>query len=469
MSADKASRIMSTVDTADHVAADVIADVVDANPPEIESFEVRGPVVVALTSRNEVEYAEAHDAHEGKRHSTCQYIETDPANKQVLLETHLEQSSSFSKLRIPVRLKRLDKTFLYFHLPSHHISSLDWATDVVDDNVATDLRFVQSKLNSGGSTGITRLDFRLHTPGHLIVPAAEDSLEPKNRATAHVIDSLTSLATALSFSFYVPHTVFSKARLQLLKTAICDSISPTQPQALVHLQDLRSLYNGKGGKQWKPEKIDDGTASTASDSAASTVAVDTPPGYGPPPPRYDEIEQPDSPEEKRRGKRPRSRLSSGSPSARPNKRGAWSEEATYGNEKRELPRASSEALFAQMEVLVRAQHKYIQQQQRHILQQQEHIKQQDSEMKRLVATTADLEQQVAAMQEQLDEAGIKVESVDVGLLELGEDLDEVKRSIPNCDELAEDLGSQIEQEVREQLERRLHDVFNRIGNAITDG
>ncbi|KAK7957635.1 hypothetical protein PG988_012483 [Apiospora saccharicola] len=455
---------MSTVDATNVVGADIAV-----TSPEIEAaFEVRGPVVVVFTSLDQAEDAEAHEAHEGERHSTCHYVETDPANKQILLETHLDQSSSFFKLRIPVRLKRLDKTFLYFHLPSHHISSLDWATDVVDDD-ATDLRFVQSKLNSGSSSGVTRLDFRLHTPGHLVVPAAQDSLEPKNPATAQVIDSLVFLTTALSFSFYVSHTVFSKARLQLLKTTICDPISPTPPQALVHLQDLRSLYNGKGGKQWKPEDIDDGIASTASESAASTVAVDTPPGYGPPPPRYDEIEQPESPQEKRQGKRPRSRVSSGSPSARPSKRGAWGEEDIFGDEKTELPRASSEALFAQMEVLVRAQHQYIQQQQTHILQQQEHIKQQDTEMKRLIATTADLEQQVAAMQEQLDEAETKVENVDVGLLELGEDLDEVKRSIPDCDEIAQDLGSQIEQEVRDQLERRLHDVFNRIGNAITDG
>ncbi|KAK7926451.1 hypothetical protein PG985_003449 [Apiospora marii] len=453
MSTDDATNV-----TAD--AADVIVDVVGATPPEIETaFEVRGPVVVAFTS---------DDADEGEKHPTCQYLDTDPANKQILLETHLHQSSSFFKLRIPVRLKRLDKTFLYFHLPSHHISSLDWATDIAADD-ATNLRLFQSKLNSGGSSGVTRLDFRLHTPGQLIVPAAQDSLEPKNPATAHIVDSLTSLATALSFSFYVPHTVFSKARLQLLETTICDPVSSTLPQSLAHLQDLRSLYNGKGGKQWKPEEIDDGTASTASDSAASTVAVDTPPGYGPPPPRYDEIARPESPEEKRQGKRPRSRVSSGSPSARPSKRGAWGEDAIYGDEKRELPTASNEALFAQMEVLVRAQHQYIQQQQTHILQQQEHIKQQDAEMKRLVATTADLERQVADMQEQLDEAGSKVENVDVGLLELGEDLDEVKRSIPDCDEIAEDLGSQIEQEVREQLERRLHDVFNRIGNAIMDG
>lgn len=454
----------------DDAINDAGADVAAVTSPEIEAaFEVRGPVVVAFTSSDQAEDVEAQEseASKGERHPTCQYIATDPANKQILLETHLDRSSSLFKLRIPVRLKRLDKTFLYFHLPSHHISSLEWATDVAADD-ATNLRFVQSQLNRGGNSGVTRLDLRLHTPGHLIVPAAQDSLEPKNPATAHIVDSLTSLATALSFSFYVPHTVFSKARLQLLESAICDPISSTPAQTLVHLQDLRSLYNGKGGKQWKPEEIDDGTASTASDSAASTVAVDTPPGYGPPPPRYDEISQPESPEEKRQGKRPRSRVSSGSPSARPSKRGAWGEDALYGDEKRELPSASSEALFAQMEVLVRAQHQYIQQQQTHILQQQEHIKQQDTEMKRLVATTAELERQVADMQEQLDEAGSKVENVDVGLLELGEDLDEVKRSIPDCDEMAEDLGSQIEHEVREQLERRLHDVFNRIGNAITD-
>ncbi|KAK8043252.1 hypothetical protein PG994_013735 [Apiospora phragmitis] len=439
---------MSTATEAtNHADADVIAD---ATSSQIDSFEVSGPVVVA---------------HKDESSQECQYIEADPANKQVLLEAHYLDQSAFFKLRIPVCLKRLDKTFLYFHLPSHHISSFDWATDSVNDDAA-DLRLIQGKLNSGG---VTRLDFRLHTPGHLIVPGQD--LEPRKPATARVIDSLTSLATALSFSLYVPHTVFSKVRLQLLGNAICSPLS-TQPQAPANLEDLRSLYNGKGGKRWVP--IDDGTASTASDSAASTVAVDTPPGYGPPPPQYDEIE-PGSPKQKRRGKRPRHRVSSGSsdgsPSARPSKRAAWGAEATtaFPDEKGDLSRSSRETVFAQMEVLVRAQHEYIQQQQTHILQQQEHIKQQDGEMKRLVATTTELEHQVAVMQERLDEAGSTVENLDAGLLELGEELDEVRCSIPDSDEIVQDLGSQIEHEVGEQLERRLRHVFNRIGNAITDG
>ena len=452
---------------------------VDASAHEIESsFEVRGPVVVAFVnpSAAQDDNQDAHDVHDenlndtrDENHPHPQYIETDPANKQVLLEAHYLDRSAFFKLRIPVRLKRLDNTFLYFHVPLHHVSSLAWATDD-----SADVRLVQSKLNSSGCGGVTRLDFCLHTPGHLIVPA-QDFLEPKKPATARVLDSLISLAAALNFSFYVPHTIFSKSRLQLLEAAISSlSIQPQATANLEDLQDLRSLYNGKGGKRWIP--IDDGTASTASDSAASTVAVDTPPGYGPPPPQYDEI-APITPDQKRHGKRPRHRVSSGSSDgspARPSKRGgvpAYPDDKgapAYSDEKSEPPRTTSDTLFAQMEMLVRGQHQYIQQQQTHILQQQEHIKQQDVDIKRLLATTACLEHQVAVMQERLDEAGTKVECLDAGVLELGQDLDEVKCSIPDTEEMVQDLGDKIEREVREQVEQRLHDVFHRIGNVLTD-
>ncbi|KAK7996354.1 elongation factor 1-beta [Apiospora arundinis] len=460
--------------------------------PEIESaFEVRGPVVVAFVNSTD---AHGNDAQDENRPES-QYIETDPANKQVLLEAHYSGRFAFFKLRIPVCLKRLDKTFLYFHIPLHHVSSLSCATEDATDQT------VQGKLNGSGSGGITRLDLCLHTPGHLIVPA-QDSLEPKRAATARAIDSLTSLATSLVFSLYVQHTVFSKARLRLLEASISPLIQPptkpstqtsTEPQAptdFQDLQDLRSLYNGKGGKRWIP--IDDGTASTASDSAASTVAVDTPPGYGPPPPQYDEV-APRTPEPKRHGKRPRHRVSSGSSDsseARPSKRSGVpsyldDEDAPAYREKGNLayPEKSSpsfpddkggpssttrETLFAQMELLVRGQHAYIQQQQTHILQQQEHIKQQGTDIKRLLATTAELEHQVAVMQERLDEAGSKVDTLDAGIVELGQDLDEVKCSIPDTEEMVQDLGGKIEHEVREQVEQRLQDVFSRIGSVLTD-
>ncbi|KAK6827165.1 hypothetical protein PG987_010506 [Apiospora arundinis] len=446
--------------------------------PEIESaFEVHGPVVVAFVNSTD---AHGNDAQDENRPES-QYIETDPANKQVLLETHYSGRFAFFKLRIPVCLKRLDKTFLYFHIPLHHVSSLSCATEDATDQT------VQGKLNGSGSGGITRLDICLHTPGHLIVPA-QDSLEPKRAATARAIDSLTSLATSLVFSLYVQHTVFSKARLRLLEASISPLIQPptkpstqtsTEPQAptdFQDLQDLRSLYNGKGGKRWIP--IDDGTASTASDSAASTVAVDTPPGYGPPPPQYDEV-APRTPN--------RSDTASGRVIVK--RSGVQSylddEDAPAYREKGNLayPGKSSpsfpddkggpssttrETLFAQMELLVRGQHAYIQQQQTHILQQQEHIKQQGTDIKRLLATTAELEHQVAVMQERLDEAGSKVDTLDAGIVELGQDLDEVKCSIPDTEEMVQDLGGKIEHEVREQVEQRLQDVFSRIGSVLTD-
>jgi hypothetical protein len=220
-------------------------------PPTL-SFEARGPAVVAWEPEVDC----------------CRYLEADPVKRHIVFEAHLDEYSSLFRLRIPVQLKHLDETYLYFHLPPDHISSLEWTAD----HDAPDV--VRRRLNGS----ITLLRFCLHTPGQLIVPAQD--AHPKRPATARVIEALKLLASAKSLSVYIEPTVLSKARQQLLDAAIRSGNSQTPTR----FQDLRSLYHGKGGKR---HVVDEKDVSTASDDAASTVAVDSPPPYeeiGPGPP-----------------------------------------------------------------------------------------------------------------------------------------------------------------------------------------
>lgn len=240
------------------------ATTLDLAPSSRPCFEVRGSAVVAW---------ECESDSQGPR-----YLESDPAKRRIVFEAHLDDEAALFRLRIPVRLKHLDETYLYFHVPPDHVSSFAW----VADHDAPD------RVRQTLSGGVTRLRFLLHTPGQLIVPA-QDVLHPKRPATARVIEALKLLATAVAFSVYVEPTVLSKTRLQLLDAAIRSGRS--RPPA--RLQDLRSLYNGRGGRFHVV--ADEKDVSTASEDAASTVAVDSPPPYeeigpGPPMPPVDTSE-----------------------------------------------------------------------------------------------------------------------------------------------------------------------------------
>ena len=222
------------------------------------SFEARSPAVVSWRPQGS---------------DTPRYINPDPANKRVVLEVCLDRTACLFRLRVPIRLKSLDNTYLYFHIPPDHISSLEWTIDFDAPGV------VRQQLNGS----ITRLHFCLRTPGQLVVPA-QQALQPKKPATARAIEALSSLAVVDALSVDIEHTVLSKQRLELLDAAV-KSGSSSPPARLL---DLRSLYNGKGGK-YLALPVDEHAISTASEDAASFGAVDSPPlydhvGTGPPMP-----------------------------------------------------------------------------------------------------------------------------------------------------------------------------------------
>ncbi|KAK3302816.1 uncharacterized protein B0T15DRAFT_513051 [Chaetomium strumarium] len=385
-----------------------MADSPDTMEETESSFEVRGPAVVSWESQSS---------------DTPRYVNPDPANKRVVLEVCLDRSACLFRLRVPIRLKSLDNTYLYFHIPPDHISSLEWTIDSDAPGV------VRQQLNGS----LTRLKFRLCTPGQLVVPA-QQSLEPKKPATARAIEALVSLAAVDSLSVYVEHTVLSKPRLELLEAAVKSGAS--SPPA--RLLDLRSLYNGKGGKYF-PSPVDENGTSTASDDAASTVAVDTPPPYdeigaGPPMPPIVQADK--------LGKRTRhssgSRSGIGSP-ARPLKRvthvrdvqdASASVSITEQVLKSGLELSEESGLLAQLLALVKMQQETIE---------------------RLNDTVAGLESRVAEMQGRLDETGDKVDVLDVSVCELGQGVDTLESQMPDIEDILEEaLKRKISDEVQEQ-------------------
>lgn len=113
----------------------------------------------------------------------------------------------------------------------------------------------------------------------------------------------------------------------------------------------------------------------------------------------------------------------------------------------EEPDSSTDAgLFARLEALVKVQQATIQQ---------------------LNDTVAGLESRMAEMQERLDETEDKVEGLDLNVCELGETVDTLQEQIPEVDDMMEEtIHKRVSDEVYEQMEEKMQDVFSRIRNAF---
>ena len=95
------------------------------------------------------------------------------------------------------------------------------------------------------------------------------------------------------------------------------------------------------------------------------------------------------------------------------------------------------------------------------------VKMQQETIQQLNDTVAGLEDRMAQMQERLDEAEDKVEGLDLNVCELGETVDDLQQQIPEVDDMMEDIiHKRISDEIYEQLEEKMQDVFSRIRNAF---
>lgn len=171
------------------------------------------------------------------------------------------------------------KTTLYFDIPRHYISSLEYIYHV-DTATAPELDQDDMQQLVGGAM---RVLFRLRRPGNLIAPPQEYNLKP---ASQHVLASMTLWATVLEFALFIPRTTLSKDQLQCLQQAVTSStLWDQEQQDKEHDWWLAALYGGIGGRLLNPHPaiaspaIESNDASTASESGESTVATATPPAY----------------------------------------------------------------------------------------------------------------------------------------------------------------------------------------------
>lgn len=95
------------------------------------------------------------------------------------------------------------------------------------------------------------------------------------------------------------------------------------------------------------------------------------------------------------------------------------------------------------------------------------VKMQQETIQQLSNTVAGLEERMAEMQGRLDEAEGKVDGLDMNMCELGETVDTLQEQIPDVDDMMEEIiHKRISDEIYEQIEEKMQDVFSRIRNAF---
>ncbi|KAH6647232.1 hypothetical protein BKA67DRAFT_540679 [Truncatella angustata] len=209
---------------------------------------------------------------------------------------------------IPLYLQILPDRVASFERISHDSAHRDPGLDIVRNEL-------------DGVRRLVCLRFRLYKAGHLITPVGFE-IDRSDAEALHNFNSITSLAAALDFCVYMRPDVLTKSKFAVFHNAIKEPRDAAQIAALEWRADPSRLYNGKGG-----EVVTQGAESVSSPaSCASTVAVDSPPGYrlqshdvaSLAPPAYQQAHQHVAPPVEELGKRLRS--SSKSADSRPSKR-----------------------------------------------------------------------------------------------------------------------------------------------------
>lgn len=187
------------------------------------------------------------------------------AAQDLTLHMHCDTSSNtaFLQLRAHIALKaRRDKTNLLISIPPERVRTATLCGDDGGKELAT------RKLST--STHCVR--FHLSKPPSLIVPKGD--LTPKQKNSRIVLDSVHALAKQMSFSVHLPCSTTTKARL----LSFCKSVMSSTVQSTPKFVDIASLYGGKGGRVIEHEPR---LALTPGPTAAEHVAQS--------PPSYDEL------------------------------------------------------------------------------------------------------------------------------------------------------------------------------------
>lgn len=157
-----------------------------------------------------------------------------------------------------------------------------------NDNRLPDFDTVRRHL-VGRPRSFTRLQFKLRSRGNVITPNGFVVSDYDTQAR-HITASIISLATASTFSLYMPHEALPKTDYQVFYRAYKDrpTLTEAQDAKWKRMTDLRTMYNGNGGALFSIED-QDRLLDSISKTVVPTIATDLP-SYEPPP-DYDVEEQ----------------------------------------------------------------------------------------------------------------------------------------------------------------------------------
>ncbi|KAF4450431.1 hypothetical protein F53441_6430 [Fusarium austroafricanum] len=191
--------------------------------------------------------------------STCSLAEPDPQIKSITLTTRFDTTCALFELSIPIKLKGIKtSSSLLLRIPPSSIASFDFLSS------ATVPQAVQDKFTS---TALC-LNFHLHQSLKVLLPAdTHEPLYPLRAQSGTVLDAIRQLTNVTSFSVYTEALVLSNAQLSSISDAIGQGLLPPC------CDDLASLYSGTGAK-------------------AITLSPDTLSSTSQHPPSYDEVEPP---------------------------------------------------------------------------------------------------------------------------------------------------------------------------------
>lgn len=207
---------------------------------------------------------------EWRLNDATQYlVDPDPQRGRILLESRFSNktSSASFQLHCPIRVKGIES--------QSHIIGLIHTRSIIlfnyDENPEVP-EIVRRKLNCKA----IRLHFDLCQPLDLIASAAAtEPVQPRKRLSGQTFDSLRSLAQATAVDIYISARGISQAKL----SAVCEAVSQTilQPLDPDIPTALASLYGGRGGKVVSLSSPQDDSSVLRNDEPPSYAELEPPP------------------------------------------------------------------------------------------------------------------------------------------------------------------------------------------------
>ncbi|KAK4067274.1 uncharacterized protein Triagg1_7717 [Trichoderma aggressivum f. europaeum] len=167
-------------------------------------------------------------------------VDPDPQRGRVTFESRFSQetSSACFQLHCPIRVKGIEsQSHIIGLIHTHSIALFNY-----DENPEVP-EIVRKKLNCRA----IRLHFDLRRPLDLVAStAATEPVQPRKRLSGQAFDSLRSLGKSTALDVYISARDVSQAKLSAIREAVAQNT--LQPLDSDTQAALASLYGGKGGK-----------------------------------------------------------------------------------------------------------------------------------------------------------------------------------------------------------------------------